>query len=277
MLRIVGSVNSKSNAMVTGNLKSDPIQFERFKCFVLDAYREFAPKKTRKSTHQVNPEDLQDTKQSKATSRQRAQGINPYKLAQARIDDLSKLVELRGGKLTDGRHRFLYVFAICSTWFRGHVDDVAYDCEAFAHRCFADSSKYDRKRIGTILDRHQRDKDRVVVNTHNGERVPNRYRMRTDTIIRILGITPTEERYMATLIGSTERNRRREERRRAQGVKPRTEYLKAMASRTESTAERVSALAGKGMSASLIAEVIGLSKRRVNQIIAKANQCDMFS
>lgn len=272
LLRSVGSTNSKSGSEVRGSQMGNPIPFERLKCAVLDALAEHRANLQAVNTPHTESDARQDTKQSKATAKQRAQSINPYSLAEARMQDLARLVELRGGVLEDGRHRFLYVFGIAACWFRSSVDDVAYECECFARKHFADPTRYNRKSITSILDRYQRDKDKVVVNTFNGKRVPNRYRMRTDTIIRMLGITVEEQRHMKTLIAQQERNRRREERRRAQGMAPRSEYLGS----AEARRNEVVRLSGQGMPTSMIAEALGITRQHANRLLASQKQCDLF-
>jgi DNA-directed RNA polymerase specialized sigma24 family protein len=276
VLRVVHSVNSKNGATVTARVMANPIPFERLKRAVLDGYSEF--RKRHQAKAKARSEATGGAKPSKATStKQRTYLCSQYTLAEARMQDFATLAVLRGGRLTDGRHRFLYVLAIAASWFRGSVDDVAYECEAFARRHFADPARYSRRRITTILNRYQLDKENVVVPLYGGKAAPNRYRMRTATILAILEVTPDEQRHLKTLIGAKEKARRREERRRAAGMVVRSDYLSEMSSRTGATTSKVIALMGQGMSASQIAEALGISKRRVNQLIAKARQADIFA
>lgn len=94
-----------------------------------------------------------------------------------------------------------------------------------------------------------------------------RYRLRNQTIIEWLEITPEEEREMRTVISDDERRRRdrqRDEgRRREAGAMTRQEYLVRAAKR------RVAArsLAEAGKSVRRIAEELGISKSQVQRVL----------
>ena len=96
-----------------------------------------------------------------------------------------------------------------------------------------------------------------------GVQVDPRYRWRNDTLIQRFGITPDEERQLATIVSRVEAARRHAERevqrRQEAGAVTRAEYLSA------SDDKRVSArlMRAKGMTQTAIAKELGVMDRTV--------------
>lgn len=96
-----------------------------------------------------------------------------------------------------------------------------------------------------------------------GMQVDPRYRWRNDTLIQRFGITPDEERQLATIVSRGEAARRHAERevqrRQEAGAVTRAEYLSA------SEDKRVSArlMRAKGMTQTAIAKELGVTDRTV--------------
>jgi hypothetical protein len=271
VLRIVGTVNSKSGRTVTVLAVGKKIRFETFRCAVLDGLAQVRQRREPDSPAQPTPEtESSDTGQhSTATAAQRAQSIKPYELALARLIDYRKLAQLRGNpKLSDYRHRMLFCFAVSICWFVSDKRDAIAECEQFAADYFANPKQYTARRIGSVLERfEQKNMPRIW----NGQRVANRYKLRNASIIRMLEITPAEQQHMKTLIDGNEKQRRRVERRRAAGMVERAEYLTTAQQRRDAVAEL--RLAGKA--SSVIAAELGMTRQHVNRIIAAA-QGDLF-
>ena len=268
VLRIVGTVNSKSDRIVQPIAIGPAIEFERFRCAVMDGIAE--ARRNAKSPDPTDSTNPTENTRRQASEAQRAQSIKPYDLAMARMNDYRTLAQLRGTpRLTDCRHRMLYAYAISCAWFASDPRAFIAEVEGFARDHFANPRKYIASRVGTILERFEH---RHMPRIWNGKQVANRYRIRNDTIIRMLDITPSEMEHMQTLINHDERQRRREERRRAAGMQDRGDYL----ADAEQRRRVVMQLRQEGRKPREIADLTDLTKRRVNQIIREA-QADMFA
>lgn len=271
VLRIVGTTNSKSGRTVAAVETGPRVDFERFRCAVLDGLAQ-----ARQNAKSDNPADNLTESESRPTephraptAAQRAQAIKPYELALARLTDYRTLAQLRGNpKLTDYRHRMLFCFAVSMCWFVSKPEDVIAECEQFAADHFANPKRYTAKRIGTVLERFEQ---KHMARIWNGRRVANRYRIRNQTIIRMLGITADEMQHMKTLIDGEEKQRRRVERRRAAGMVERGDYL----ADAEQRRQAVLNLRRQGMKSSRIAAELSIARSHVYRILASV-QRDMF-
>lgn len=272
VLRVVGSVNLRNSERVAGLRDIGPaVRFDQFKGLVLShglaEARNRAVGRARASGDcGTLPRELRRAVDDSGgpTAAQRAQAIKPYDLAHARMLDCRTIAELRGVPMTDYRHRLLFVYAVSAAWFVGGEDQLVAELEAFAADHFADPDRYGPRCAGTVIDRLRRDREGVVAVWFDaGVRVPNRYRLRNDTIIRYLDLTAAEQRELRTIMGPEERQRRRVDRRRAAGVADR-------AARTADRQARAVELRRAGLSQAAIAAELGVQQPAVSKMLRRA-------
>lgn len=284
VLRLVGSVNSKNGRTATGQQLSGPIEFESFRCAILDMHKAMHPEPSPKpraqpaaqpatATHQPTPQPKPTTHKNR-----HRQPFTVLSLHEARLEDFRRLAASR--TMDDGRKRLLHHYACSMAWYRPDARAITDECFYLALDNFmgktsgrriseAEARKLARIAAKSAITRlDNRDKVSAI---WAGKKVDYRYTYRTRRILLELDITKDEMRDMRTLIDSAEVKRRREVKRRAKGIKPRAEYLAT----AEQRRDMVMQLRGQGMKPSAIADSLGMTKRRVNQILA-APQLDMF-
>jgi len=271
VLRVVGSINLKSGERVSGLRDVGPaVRFEAFRNVVLDhglaEARKRAQERASLPTHETASAGFARAvgDSARSTPAQRAQAIKPYQLAHDRMLDCRTIAELRGLPMQDYRHRLLFVYAVSAAWFVRSEDRLIAELQAFAADNFADGDRYGPRCAGSVIDRMRQDRDGIVrVWFEGGLRVPNRYRLRNETILRYLDLTAAEQRELRTVIGSAERQRRRTERRRASGMESRADYLTRAADRHQRAVE----LRAQGWTQRAIAAELGITQARVSQML----------
>lgn len=262
VFRIVGTVNSKSGRTVTAHQLGPRVPFETLHCAVLDAYRLDQQQRQIQQIPTVANKRRSHRPLSVGAPQGRTQVLKPYELALARLLDYRTLAKLRGTpRLTDGRHRLLYAYAMSMCWFRADVAGVIAECENFAAEHFTDPQYYTARRIKSVLERLE---NPTRPRIWNGRQIANRYRIRNDTLIRLLDITPAEMRHVKTLIDYPERQRRRAARRRAAGAIERAAYLR----NAEQRRAAILTLSAQGKTARAIAAELGVSRAQVYRILA---------
>lgn len=271
VLRVVGSINTKSGERVSGVRDIGPaVRFDTFRDVVLreglaEARRQAQERARAADDVSTLPRELQRLVRDpgKASPAQRAQAVKPYQLAHARMLDCRTIAELRGVPLRDYRHRLLFVFAVSGAWFVQSEDALVAELDGFARDHFADPDRYGRRVVGAVIDRLRQDRDGVPRGWFEaGVRVPNRYRLRNDTILRTLDVTAAEQRSLRTIIGHDERQRRRVERRRAAGMVDRQ-------AQAADRLQRAIELRQRGLSQSAIAAELGVSQPAVSKMLRR--------
>lgn len=218
VLRIVGSVNSKSNTTVSTIFVGDHLESPFTITKIL------TPKKEK--VERIKP-TVKPLKQVTRTIT-RKDGIisllTPMSLAYSRMDDLRTLAELRGGKLTDHREMAIFYYAMAASVFYGDQRDLIRSVEDYMESAILLNGKYKIKNVSkllvSLLRRHKETQD----NRKGGCYISVNYKARNATIIKSLAITEHEQQFLKTIISKEEKYNRKKLKRAADGVVSREEY-----------------------------------------------------
>jgi hypothetical protein len=189
-------------------------------------------------------------------------------LSQDRLSDLQRLVELRGlDQLPPGQRNPWMFAATISLSYLVEPEVLEREIITLGRDYAGWSERETRSRMQTAISRAHAASvgDKVE---WNGQQRDPRYRLKNQTIIDMLGITPSEEKEMQVLISKDtkrQRDRERKEReRRSRGAKPRDEYL-AEASEKRRVAHE---LHQQGMSLRKIGKRLGVSHTQIKRMIS---------
>jgi hypothetical protein len=231
VMRLVGTYNSKSGKLVESIFENldDVWEFGDLADEILPIPQEqFEEQRARR---RENGEKLFSGAPRRASKgRQDGEGrFTLTTLCESRMDDLRRLMELRGmEKLPPGhRDEWMYVASVSLSYLMRP--------EALEKRMielgreYADWSEAEtRSCISTVLRKARSAADGETLEWHGQQRGP-RYWLTNREIILRLKITPEEEVHLKTIISEdTKRQRdgeRKERQRRSEGVVPREEYI----------------------------------------------------
>lgn len=198
--------------------------------------------------------------------------FNTYTLHLVRARDVAKLVRLRGGNVRNHREYicFLYRYFTCC-----YTDDPtqaledtlslnAEFTEPLSQREVITATKSAEKAWNAKSDAKANELAKAMGYPGAG------YMLTNKKIIDWLAITPEEQREMSTIIGAGEKRRRntiaKRESRRAQGVKPREEYLSEAERKRK--AIRQALAENPTLSVRALAEKTGFSKSAIQRVKA---------
>ena len=261
VLRLPRSINSRNGKVVRCVPVNEPMSFTS----IADAIRSEAarrqPPQPREERQQKPGKDSRSTGKRRYRKNPITKLFNAYTLAHARMQDLATIAKLRS-PMDDYRARTMFLFAAVAAWFCPSENALRRELEGFIDLYFDDPQRYRRRSIATVL-RKFREQKAGEIEQWNGQDVDPRYRLRNDTIIGLLDVSESEQKHLLTIIGQDEKNRRKREKRRAQGSKPREATVKERAA----LAARAKALREEGYSIRGIAKVVGRPKRTVEDLL----------
>lgn len=277
VLRIVGSTNTKNGAQVAlvGNVVGNRVNFGEFTGQVLDNTSHL--RKYPKRQQPLFPEEEKPKKQKRFSVHRDERAIG---LHMDRLDDYRRLVDLRGGKLTDGRKRIMYLYAVSLTWVQVSREAAQREMTAFIAECFASPEDYTSKAVANVLELMDMF-HAGVTKIWNGQGVDPRHRTRSTTIIRMLEITGIEQASLRTIIGAKEKDHRKEQKRskdreraaqkrRQAGMVVQEEYTQKIALEASERRSRALSLRGQGKTIGEIAVAVGVSRRTVHKYFESA-------
>ena len=269
VLRVVRTVNSRSGTVccvagTTPGKDGKPLMysFEELCEYILPKSR---PDKK-------NAVDVEPLVQKKVRS---ANGYDAKALAWARLEDLRTLCAMRGGIREGMRMNFL-MYSKSFLALSGQVDPTNFYREAAIVAQEIDPTwMYRVAELRTIFEKmcqtragQRRD--------FNGRQYVPLYTPRSQTLIDLFEITTEEMQLLTTIVTPDERRRRdaasHMKQRRAQGVKPRAEYL----GQAKARQERARALRAEGMSIRAIATEMGISKSQIQRYLEVSHVCPVY-
>lgn len=252
VLRLSATENSKTLTLAGYEQIGEPVRFED-----LQRFSNALNKAKREKHHGSQTARVLSFNAGFATANK-----NVFTLAYSRMQDIRKLAALRGGKLTDLRKTALYAYAMAAAWYCPTAESLESELVAFIEDCFADPGTYRRHLPKTVIQRKQQSLEGATV-VWNGREYDARYRVRNTTLIKLLGITASEQQHMACLIDKTEKasrnNEKRRNKRRRQGMIPRQQYEQQAQERRQQAME----LFARGASKAAIARALGVSRGSV--------------
>jgi len=186
-----------------------------------------------------------------------------------RLEDLRKLVEMRGGVVAEGQRMVFLFWMLNFMLLSGVISPGELYAEAATLAAeIAPGWSYRSAELMTLFEKakaHARG-EKVEL---NGKQWPALYTPKNDRLIEILQITEDEQRQLKTIIGqdiAKERDRERHMvQRRAAGVIDRSTYLEAAKAKRDQARE----LREQGMSVRAIAERMNVSIESVKNYIRK--------
>lgn len=245
VLRVTGTVNSKNNSIVK---VIDTYDYQ----YTLDEIIE-----------NYIPEIIEDRKEKQKPKGVRKKGrkkkfvslFTLYKLYYTRFKDIKKLVEIRNYEMTGYREVTLFLLRYFMNVYHGD-DDLVMEEILEINNSFTEPLE----------------KDEVFKATLSGatRATENVYKYSNDKLIKLLDITPLEQKQMATIISKSEKyyrnnKNRREQRRNKEGLTKReADKLK--------NEERILELKRKKYTLKQISEKLNLSIDYVKKVSKKANQ-----
>lgn len=219
IFRLAGSVNSKNGAIVKTQYRHD------YRYDIHDLKYDYLPEIEKKS-------------QKKGRNTKIVHMFNVYTLHLARARDIATLVELRNGEVDSYRELICFLYRYFTCCYTSDPETALEQTKSinaeFSHplreREVVSATKSAQKAWEATSDKRANEIAKSLGYPGAG------YRLKNSTIIDWLDITDDEQKNLSTIIGSKEKRRRnaasKMQARRAAGVIPREEYIKAEKAKT---------------------------------------------
>lgn len=202
-------------------------------------------------------------------------GFGSRELHQSRLDDLERLLELRGtDKLPPGKRDDWMFVAGCSMSFLMGLEALEKELIALGWKRAGWGEAETRSRMHSIISRANSAAGGEMV-PWNGQQRDTRYRLTNEKIIDWLEITSEEEQHLQTIVSGDRKQeirrrrdrKRKEKKRRSEGVKPRKEYLAKSRDNRQHHRTLAKELKARGMSLRRIGSEVGKSHTYVRELL----------
>lgn len=235
IFRLAGTINSKSQAVVTAEYLHD------YRYDIHDLKFDYLP--------ELNTEV--STAKKKGRKSKVVRMFNTFTLHLARAKDIAKLVELRGGQVKNYREYICFLFryfTCCYTSDPQQALDETMDlnnefAEPLPEREVRSATRNAETAWAARSDAKANELARSMGYPGAG------YFLTNKKIIEWLDITPEEQKEMSTIIGAEEKRRRnrlsKEKSRRANGVRPMEEYNQERKKTVETKTQKLKRLMKK--------------------------------
>lgn len=273
VLRLVGTINSRSGTLVRVVYADTtrPYRFDALADAVLPVARKEIESRQSKSSI-ILPFDASKRRELPRPS-SHPNGLKQLSIRELwwnRLADLRILAKLRGweqGAPPGMQDLALWISCIAltwsmpSAWLAGELEQLG--------REFAPSWAEAQRRavLSTTLERQKAAEAGERIEW-NGLQVDPRYRLKNDTLIELLHITPEEERQLSTIIGKSEARRRDTERHRERRENAGAMSRDAYEGRSLEREKKAVEMQRQGCSVDAIAGALGVSKRTVYNYLA---------
>lgn len=213
------------------------------------------------------------TKKAKRATKRPVRLFNSYTLHMARASDIETICKLRNYDVKGYRNKLLH----CYAYWRGIY---IRDREALSNKVYELNSKFiephSQGEVDTMIRSVDRAIDRFIdyeqgIRSGEDKRISKKMRERggywykNDTLIEMLDITEDEQRHLKTIIGTQEKYRRNNERRRQ--ARRNEAGLTSREQQKQDTIKAVKELREQGLTQTKIAKELGITQGRVSQIL----------
>jgi len=256
VFRIAGSINSRNGAEVTVQFRH-PYRYQ-LRQLQVDYLPELTPRKTK----------------TRGRPRKIARLFTVHALHAARLRDLAKLVQLRGGRMTGYREIACFLYRYWSCCFLEDPEEALRQTKEFNlefSEPLSDQEVIRATRSAEKAWKARSDKEADRIAREKGYPGAG-YNLSNDKLIEWLNITEDEQRELETIISKAEKQRRNTQyqrgKRRSKGVTSRQEYIAAQKKTTSARLEQLRAAlaAYPGATQRELAKILGISVSRVNML-----------
>lgn len=275
VVRITDTWNSKTDKRASAWVTATDYDFGWFKKTIKEQFGKPAlHPETKEQAHNRKPASAQKKGKRKVSSL-----LTWHSLAYARMSDLKKLADLRGGRyVKDHKRMSAWFYAVSAAHFCRAEDSLRSEVDQFIEQYLDDPNKHHKSinyesTVNRMLEEERliaSGMDRRTAHQQLKSESKGRYDLRTQTIVDALEITQFEQRRLATLIGAEEKLRRKadanREKRRSAGAEMRSDY-EGKTGQKRLAMEQAKALYEIHHSVRKVAEEMGLTRSTAHRYI----------